>query len=147
MSTISPDQIKAIHAMLPGELKLDKEAKEEFVYSFTKDSAKLSTKDLTFHQANEMIIALGGRPHRYDHWAVFDRENTQHRNILSLLIQLGWSHYEANLGRHVADMVRFSEWLKSKRSPVSKKLKDMSVAEVSKIISALESMINKEYSK
>ena len=78
-------------------------------------------------------------------WAFFDKHNQQHRNILSLLRQLKWTKPHEKYGE-VADLERFSNWLKSVKSPVRKPLKQMEKPEVSKIICALEAMIEKEFS-
>lgn len=142
---ISPEQIKTLHALLPLEIKNDKEAKQDFIYQFTKDSGKLSTKDLTHAQANEGIIALGGRAHQYDNWAIFSAVNAQHIRLLSVVQEKGWTVWNEKLKRQVADLHRVSEFLKSAKSPVKKPLKEMTKREVSKIIYAFESMTKKEY--
>ncbi|WP_444647730.1 hypothetical protein ACSLMO_13380 [Flavobacterium columnare] len=79
-------------------------------------------------------------------WAYYDKNNPQHRYILSLLIQLGWSIKSEKYGE-IADLNRFSNWLKSNKSPVQKPLKKMCAAQTTIVISALESMIVKNYEK
>lgn len=140
---ILPEQIKIIHAVLPGEIKMDPDAKKSLVYSFTGDSAKLSTKDLSFTQANEMIIAFGGKAVMYDNWALFDKDNAQHMRLMSVVQELGWTVFNQKMGRELPDLPRLSEWLKSVKSPVKKKLKEMHTTEVSKVIFAIERMIIK----
>lgn len=81
-----------------------------------------------------------------DNWAVFNKDNQQHRYILSLCIQMGWSVTSERYGE-VADLNRLSNWLKSNLSPIVKPLKDMEPNELSKIVSALESMNGKHHSK
>lgn len=122
----------------------DKELKKLLVQQACQDESKTSTNDLTHAQANQLIVHLGGKPVYYDNWALFDKTKASHRQILSLCIQYGWSVPHATRDE-VADLGRLSEWLKSERSPVNKKLKDMTPQEVSKVISALENMVNKKY--
>ncbi len=139
--TVTKEQIITIHVLLPERIKRDAEAKEELLMAMTGNPEIRSTTKLTFDEANDLIASLGGKRHSYDHWAIFDRNNDQHRYIMSLMIQVGWSNYEVNLGRHLADMKHLSEFLKSEKSPCQKKLKDMNVLETSRVIRALEGIL------
>lgn len=79
-------------------------------------------------------------------WGMFDSKKLSHRQILSLVRQLQWTVPNERWGE-VADMSgRFANWLKTK-SPVKKPLMDMSDAEVSKIIVALENVSISTFSK
>lgn len=125
--------------------KGDKEQKKSLVQLYTGDIAKTSTNDLTHFQANQIIQRLGGKPIAYGNWAFFDKSNQQHRQILSLCIQYGWSNTS---GKHseVANLNRLDNWLRTdKRCPVAKPLKQMIPQELSKIIVALEGMIKWKY--
>lgn len=126
----------------------NKDLKEELVQWATGDNDKISTNDLTFDQANAVIHNRGGSMAKYDNWGWYDNGKDAHRQILSHLITLGWTVKHPRYGK-VADLVRFSEWLKgtskSGQSPVKKPLKKMSANEVSKVISALDKMIGKNY--
>jgi hypothetical protein len=123
--------------------KFDKEVKEKVILQFT-DGKSGAMSTLDFQQANKLIKELGGAPVKYDNWGRFDKKSQQHKAILSVLLQLDWATHHPKYGR-VADLVRFSEWLKSHKSPVKKPLMDMDKKEVSKIISALNSMVGKKY--
>lgn len=123
-----------------------KDLKEEYVQWATNDNNKISTNDLTFEQANKIIKQLKGSMIKYDNWAYFDKNNQQHKYIISLLYQIGWTTGSERYGR-IADLERFSEFLKSEKSPVRKKLKSMQTNELSKIINALESMLDKRWKK
>lgn len=72
-------------------------------------------------------------------WGVFDKDNTQHRTILSLMRQAQWTK-DWN-GREVPDIIRLSDFLHSDKSPVNKALKKMETHELSKIIVALEGIV------
>ncbi len=145
---VTNQQIKIIHTIIPEVYKKDKDQKKELVYQFTGDYSRTSTKDLTFNEANELIQRFGGKPVSYDHWGIFDAKNPQHRKILSLLQEMGWTVYNKNKGQNVADIYRLSEWLKSKRSPVNKPLKKMSTKEIqTKIIPALEGIAKTTYNQ
>lgn len=133
---ITTTQIQKIHALLPARLKADAVAKANLVVSFTKDATKTSTKQLTFVQANQLIISFGGTPEN-SNWAFFDAENDQHRHILSLCMQVGWSVWIASKGGYFADLSKLSNFLKGDTSPVKKPLKSMNTQELSKVIYAL----------
>lgn len=125
-------------------VKGDKELKQSLVFQFTNDETKTSTNDLTHAQANALLQQLGLKPVVYDNWAFFNPLKQSHKQILSLAIQYGWSVPSKQHGE-VADLGKLSEWLKSKKAPVNKRLKDMTAFEVSKTISALENMVIKKY--
>ena len=77
-------------------------------------------------------------------WAAFDPKNQQHKYVLSLCQQYGWTRPHPKYGS-VADLGRLGNWLRSDRSPVRKPLMAMKPGEVSTIINAMESMVKKEY--
>ena len=143
---ITNQQIRIIHTLLPAVYKKDKEQKQELVHQFTGSFEKTSTKDLTFKQANLLISRFGGKPVRYDHWGLFDAKNAQHKKVLSLCQEIGWSIYNDKLKRNVADIYRLSEFLKSKKSPVTMPLKQMTPEQISrKLIPALEGISKSTY--
>ena len=121
-------------------VKGDADLKKLLVQQATGDKGKTSTNDLTHAEANKILLHFGQKPIIYDNWAFFDASKQQHKQILSLCMQYGWS-VPHNTRGEVADIGKLSEWLKSKKSPVRKKLKDSSITETSKIISALEGMV------
>lgn len=132
---ITAEQIRKIHAIMPVNVKNNAAWKASVVSQFTGNTSKRSTKNLTFDQANELIMFYNGKPLAYDHWAYFDKNNKQHLVIYSLLMQLNWVTKKG-----YADLVRLSEFLKSKKSPVNKKLVNMKPFELSKIIVAFQNM-------
>ena len=132
---ITKAQIIKIHTILNKRGEVDAEQKARLVRQFTGDPERSSTKDLTFNDANMLLRHIGGTALSYENWALFDCQNKQHRAILSLCHQMSWiTEYRR------VDLVRLSEWLKSKKSPVKKPLKKMTTREVSKIIVALQNM-------
>lgn len=110
----------------------DKETEALHVANVTGNKS-VSAKDLTMHQATNLIKTLTCN------WAVFDAKNTQHRYIMSLMQQIGWSKPHPTYNT-VADMARLNNFLKSKKSPVNKPLQNMNKTELSKLISCFESM-------
>lgn len=126
--------------------------KEELVQWATGTNDKTSLNDLSYAQA-EKILNAQGHSHGLqirdsvstttENWGLFDKMNTKHLYILSLLRQLGIT-IEIK-GRDVADINKLSEWLKSDKSPVQKPLKRMTSLEESKIIHALEQMMKKKW--
>lgn len=127
-------------------VKGDRELKKLLVQEATGDVAKTSTNDLTHTQANAILQKFNQKPVLYDNWAIFNNHNRSHKYILSLAIQYGWS-IQHDIHGEIADLLKISEWLKSKKSPVSKPLMDMNTKELSKTISALEQMVSKKHAK
>lgn len=89
-------------------------------------------------------IVQGGRSHSKSNWGLFDKNNQQHKTLLSQLRTLQWVVPNDKWGE-VPDLNRLSEFLKSDKSPVNKPLKDMDAKEVSKIIECFKSMVTKKY--
>ena len=77
-------------------------------------------------------------------WGIFDKNNQQHKTILSLLRQAQWVVKNEKWGE-VPDINRLSAFLKSDKSPVNKPLKKMEPLEVSKIIEALKGIVKSKY--
>lgn len=89
-------------------------------------------------------IVQGGRGQGKSNWGLFDKNNQQHKTILSLLRQAQWVVPNGKWGE-VPDINRLSEFLKSDKSPVNKPLKKMEPSEVSKIIEALKGIVKSKY--
>ena len=107
---ITTKQIKIIHTILPVEIKDDTEAKAQLISQFTGSEQKRSTKDLTSIQATELIQFLS--THNMPcmaRYAYFDKTNKQHRYLLSMSIQLGWS--KLHRGKVIADLERLGSWI------------------------------------
>lgn len=77
-------------------------------------------------------------------WAYFDKENNQHRLILSLCRQAQWTKPHSRYGE-VVDLERLQSFLKSDKSPVKRPLKEMTKQELSKVIIALEGIVKHRY--
>jgi len=89
-------------------------------------------------------IVQGGRVHSKSNWGLFDKNNQQHKTILSLLRQAQWVVPNGKWGE-VPDINRLSDFLKSDKSPINKPLKDMEPQEVSKIIEAFKGIVKSKY--
>ncbi|MCV9929497.1 hypothetical protein OIU83_17685 [Flavobacterium sp. LS1R49] len=89
-------------------------------------------------------IVQGVKSQSKSNWGIFDKNNQQHKTVLSLLRQLQWVIQNERYGE-VADINRLGEFLKSDKTPIKKPLKDMEPWEVSKIIECFKSMIIKKY--
>lgn len=123
----------------------NKDTKEEWVQWATADVKKTSTNDLSFEQANKILLQLGLKPHKPDFWAVFDTKNPRHRVIMSLMRQAQWTKPHDRHGE-VADMDRLDSYLKNdKRCPVKKPLQKMSPEELEKLIVALNGIVKSVY--
>lgn len=143
------DQIKIIHTLLPDEAKKDRDLKQEIVRQFTEDDSRTSTTQLTQKEADNLIHYLkNGISVNHASYGLFDRQNKQHRYILSLCqmmplaIDRGWAVPHPTY-RMVANTAKLGEWLASPKSPVRKPLRQMSSNELHKVIYALEQMLAK----
>ncbi len=75
-----------------------------------------------------------------ERWGWADFKNPQHRRVLSVCYQLGWTRFHRQLGRTVADPERLGRWLKYYSAP-KKPLKQCTQEEVGQIIKAMECML------
>lgn len=121
-----------------------KDIREEWVQWATGDNKKTSCKDLTFDEANKILIQIGLSPHTPENWAVFDKTNKKHMVIISLMRQAQWVKPHDRYGE-VADMERLSQWLQSPRSPITKPLQQMEPEELERIIKALKGIVKSKY--
>jgi hypothetical protein len=124
-----------------------KEEKENIVFSFTAGrTSHLSAmsdeelysllEKLSPNQSNNENLA----------WARFDKKNKQHLYLLSMCIQLGWSVYNANVGRNVADLVRLGRWIKN-FGAIKKPLLEQTRQELQKTVYQMEQMVTKHFKK
>ncbi len=140
---ITQQQIKYIYSIRAEYYKKHEDEWRMLIAQYTGSCDKTSVKDLSYDQANALIERLGGRPFTEDHWGLFDKEDPQHKQVLSLLHQLGWVTYH-HVNGQVPDIRHLSNWLKSTRAPVRKPLKKMTTSELTKTINALEFMVLKK---
>lgn len=98
-----------------------------------------SFKELTEDEAFKVLDWLR---YNYSKEAYFDCNNTQHLSLLAKCHELGWVHTD---NPKIPDLQRLGRWLLSKKCPVQKPLKEMTTKEVSKVIGALEKIIEKRY--
>lgn len=140
--TATANQIKILQSQCSGKFR-DRDERLEAVSSILGDEVE-SFKKLSKLQADDLIYFFntGEMPDNRS-WAAFDKHNSQHRTILSKAYTLGWRDRKTGY----ADLNRLGGWLKSKRSPVSKPLKEMNRKELSKVISAMDNMILKSFKK
>lgn len=142
-------QLRALHASLPKEIKENPDNKAAFIFSFTSDPNRTSSKNLTFSEANAILRNLGrkafNKPYEpTNSFAKFDAKESSHRKILSLLHEIGWL---SPRNPKFADLERFGIWLKDGKAPVNKPLLKQSKAEISKTIFALETMAKNYHKK
>ena len=130
------NQKKLIHINAP-----NREIKEEMVQSVTGDNTKKSCNDLDFKQANLILQKLGLKPHNYSAKPLFKKNDPKHNVILSLLHQANWV-FEKN-GQTFADVNRLNRFLTNdNRSPVKKKLIDLTPVELEKVIVCLNKIVS-----
>lgn len=133
------EQKKIIHTVV------HKTIKEETVQWATDDNSKTSCNDLTFEQANKILVQFNCTPHKPKFLATFDKANPRHKFLLSLVINFGWWRSSAQYGK-VANLDKLNDWMRSNLCPVQDTpLMKMTDAELSKVIGAFESMVRKKF--
>lgn len=122
------------------------ETKNEYVQWVTGDVNRTSLKSITHDEAIRILHRqMGTNPinEQSENWAKFDKNNKQHKVILSLLHQAQWTRHKENYGE-VPDMDKLSHFLQT-NSPVKKKLLDMDAIEIQKLIKALKGVIKSTF--
>lgn len=128
MKAIMPGQLRMIHALLPEEVKADPEIKEEWVFGYTKDLNRLSTKQLSKEEAAKAIKDLANIQIPS---AEEQRMDRMRKKIFSLMVhQMGYTKEQ---------MLR---WV-VEYSPYKKPLNDHSYTELVKLVSQAEIVYNK----
>lgn len=141
MGTITANQVTQLQTICSGKFR-SRDERLETLSEMLGVEIK-SIKDMNRLQADELIYFFNtGKTLDHSSWGMFDKHNPQHRTILSLCHQLGWVQEE---NPQFADLHRLGGWLKSDRSPVKSPLKEMSKQQLSKIIFAMQNIINKQY--
>ena len=136
---ISTRQLKILQCLLSKRFG-DREERMAFLSGFV--GRELATsKELKEIEAFEILDYLG---YNYSFAAHFESHNTQHLSLLAKCHELGW--VQPNNPR-IPNLQQLGKWLLSKRCPVQKPLMEMTTKELSKVIGALEKMIEKRYEK
>ena len=136
---ISTRQLKILQSLLGKRFK-DREVRLAFLSGFV--GRELATsKELKEIEAFEILDYLG---YNYSFAAHFESHNTQHLSLLAKCHELGW--VQPNNPR-IPNLQQLGKWLLSKRCPVQKPLMEMTTKELSKVIGALEKIIEKRYLK
>ena len=136
---ISTRQLKILQCVLGKRFK-DRDERLAFLSDFVFRELG-SSRELTEHEAFEILDWLR---YNYSQLAYFDSHNMQHLSLLAKCHELGWVQVD---NPKIPDLQRLGKWLLSKKCPVQKPLKEMTTKEVSKVIGALEKMIEKRYLK
>lgn len=138
MNTIDKKQTKRVQSAMCTRFT-SRDERLGFLSDFFNREIESTTK-LSNIEADELLYFLNtGKTKNYD-WGRFDNQNTQHRNLLSLLRQAQWVVPHERHGE-VPDLERLSAFLKSPKSPVNKPLLKMTKQEVSKVIVAFEGVV------
>ena len=136
---ISTRQLKILQSLLSKRFG-DREERMAFLSGFVGRELG-SSKELKEIEAFEILDYLG---YNYSFAAHFESHNTQHLSLLAKCHELGW--VQPNNPR-IPNLQQLGKWLLSKRCPVQKPLMEMTTKELSKVIGALEKMIEKRYEK
>ena len=141
MTIIAPPQIKLLQAICSGKFSSREERLEFFSEFLDKDIT--TTKELTKEDADDLITYFKtGRVRDNTSFALFNKNNKKHLKILSLAKELDW----VDPSTEYADLNRLGGWIKSNKCPVQgKKLNEMSYNELSKVIKAMENMIQSKW--
>jgi len=121
------------------------EIKNEWVQWVTGDTNRTSLSSITQAEAVRIMKQQTGDTTEaveksVENWGIFDKENAQHRYILSVLRQANIVVKSEKWGEIPDTAGWLDRFLKSPKSPVKKPLKDMAKWEVSRIIVSLENI-------
>lgn len=141
MATITKQQVSQLQTICSGKFK-DREERLEAISEMVGYHIE-SIKDLSELHAGELIYFFNtGKPIDHSSWAFFDKRNSQHTTVLSLCHSLGWVQEDKP---QFVDLHRLGGFLKSDKCPVKMPLKEMSKAECSKLIYALQNIVKSKY--
>lgn len=141
MATITTRQISQLQTICSGKFSNREERLEAL--SEMVGSELTSIKDLSSLQADELIYFFNtGKTLDHTSWALFDKKNSQHKTVLSLCHQLGWVQEDKP---EFVDLHRLGGFLKSDKCPVKSPLKEMSPAQVSKLIFVLQRIVQSKF--
>ena len=144
---ITKRQIIKVHTLLNKEI--EEHLKCDVVNIYT-DGQYTSVKDLTFDQANRIIVDYGGQPEEKDivlehlKFGKLRRDNPQHRRIMAVLYQLNWTMKSRNMDKMILDVERFGEFVKT-HSKAKKPVTQMTPSQCSNLIYQLESILTKKF--
>jgi hypothetical protein len=139
-------QIKRIMANCAYEV----DTKNEWVQWATGDVNRTSLKSITQAEAKKIIRQQEGLPEAKqptDNWASFTptKPNPQKRSVLfSHMYQAQWTKPSEKHG-DVPDLERLSQFLKSEKSPVNKKLVEFTDIEMDKLITAFKGIVKSKW--
>lgn len=109
-----------------------------------------STKDLSDFELDGLIAWLEGETKwgslKDYQWALFDKNNQQHKYLLHLCQEFGWTVFDERRGRTVADLNRLGKWMRN-RSKVRKPLKQQNTKDLHVTIYQFEQMVKKHFTK
>lgn len=122
------------------------EQRHEIINSFTGGRTE-SSKDLTDQEIDEFIILISNSDDVDKRYGSFDINNTQHKHILSLCHELGWTYYSKFRQKTTVDLKRLGQFVRSNHSKVQKPLMQQNKQELSVTIYQLEQITKKLHSK
>lgn len=141
---ITNKQIQQIQTIMNSRFS-DREERLDYLSSYFKREI-LSTKELTFIEAENFIYFLNTGIKGESNWAFFNKHSfvNERKLLFSYLYQAQWvikneQHLE------VPDLERLSNFLKSKKSPVNKPLKQFEKKDWSKLIACFRNIVKGTY--
>lgn len=142
-------QISRMHALLAKKyphILQDAEVKADFIFGYTGDAERVSTKLMTFAEADAAIkfLQYGAVAEQtgtsYRHYSRFDVSIRTHRYILSMCMTIGWTVYSDKLKREVADLNKLGQYI-ANHSPHQKPLKEHNGKELKQLVLSMERMV------
>ncbi|OGX23353.1 MAG: hypothetical protein A3K54_00110 [Omnitrophica WOR_2 bacterium RBG_13_44_8] len=124
-----------------------KDEKENIVFSFT--SGRTShLSDMEPEELISLLDRLSGNINNNDYlnYGKFDKNNKQHTYLLSMCMQLGWTVFNKNVQRNVADIVRLGRFIMH-FGAIKKPLIEQSKQELQTTVYQFEQMVSKHFKK
>ena len=141
---ITKTQIKQIQTIMSSRFP-DRDDRLNYTSAFLEREIK-STKDLSQIEADEFINFLNTGKKEPANWGYFEIEKFpgERKTLFSLMYQAQWTKAH-EIVKEVPDLDRLSNFLKSKKSPVHKPLKQFEKADWSKLIAVFTNIVKGTY--
>lgn len=141
---ITKKQLQQIQTIMTSRFA-DRDERLDFISAYF-DREITSTKDLSSVEADNFIYFLNTGIKQEKNWAFFNKHSfvNERKLLFSYLYQAQWV-VKNETHNEVPDLERLSNFLKSKKSPVNKPLKQFNKQDWSKILQAFRNIVKGTY--
>lgn len=141
---ITKKQLQQIQTIMSSRFA-DRDERLDIISAYF-DKEITSTKELSSVEADNFIYFLNTGIKGETNWAFFDKDAfvSERKLLWSYLYQAQWTKPHETLNE-VPDLQRLSDFLKSKKSPINKPLKQFTKYDWSKLLQAFRNIVKGTY--